>query len=178
MTEKEFQDFKRTVVREQIIHRHETQDWRKHKELFLTPCIICGDPEHTMLHPFLTEEGKVIFHYSCPVAYCENWEDACRLNNPMTKYMICPDKFAREHLYNHTEIHRALDRVINFGYGKNMSTGKLRALRNDILHICSSHKADESIILMKLMPEIVFVIVGIIFAILIGLSMTQGGSQL
>ena len=178
MTETEYHNFKRAVVREQITYREELRDVRKHKELFLTPCRICGDSEHTMLQPFLTEEGKVTFHYSCPVAHCENWEEACKLDDTSTKYKICPEKFAKEYLYNYNEIHNALDQVRCFGSGKNMDTEDIRSLRQKILHICAKTQEDNTNAWTKYMPEIIIGMIGCIFAILIALSQTHGESQL
>ena len=178
MTNAELDTFKKSVYKRHIHHHQGKNADKRHKILFFPSCRICGQPDHPMLRPYINEDGSITYHYSCPVAACDDWHEAHKDEDKSKKYSLCTHKFAQVNNYSYNKIQDALETCRVDGTGKFLDTETFRILRRDIIHICALKHQEDQPKKLGLLAHIMIVIISIILLVGINLTLTQRGSQL
>jgi len=149
-----------------------------------TPCRCCGSQNHSLLR-YHTFSNIVSAEYSCPLTFCDNWNDARKLSNKNMKYHICPIKLVKAHNYDHILVKEALRSFINDGFGKQMNPEVVMAIRHRALQMCadefvkrSNEVEQEASRSKELQTSIYTIAVCIILSILIYTILGPKGPQL
>ena len=178
MTTEEIDSFKKRVLQYHIYYHQGKNDEKRHRTLFFTPCRICGQQDHPMLHPYINEDGIITYHYSCPVAACENWKEACKYEDRSKKYDLCPQKFAQVNNYSYNEVHTALETCRVHGNGKFLDIETFRTLRQQIVQICAFKSQEDQPKRLGLLAHVAIIFISIVIMIGISITLTHKGSQL
>ena len=170
MTTTEYDAFKKCVYKEHMNHHQgEETDNKRYKVLFFSPCRICGQPDHPMLCPYINEDGNVTYHYSCPVAAYDNWNQAYYCEDKSMKYDIDIRKFAQEHHFCYNSINEALETCRVYGTGKYMDIETFRVLRQMIIHTYAPNRQEVQ---SKRFGSLKHIVVIAILTITFGMNLT------
>ena len=103
------------------------------------PCACCGSDNHAMLSPIKTPEGVPLnSEYICPVAMCENWEEARQLKPPKLRFAPCPKKFAAINKHDTNLVHAAINDYVEKGSGKFRDQTERLTFKNEVLSLCKT----------------------------------------
>jgi len=75
------------------------------------PCKICGGGDHPAMREREDDYGIINYEYICKLAANDDWESLCM--------RPCPEKLARECLYDEYEVEKVWTRLIIDGWGQN-----------------------------------------------------------
>jgi hypothetical protein len=121
----------------------------RYKSLVVGDCAICGNDKHSALAPYLTGNGMVTYHYVCPVAANENWEEATQFKDTSRKYRICPSKLAKECDYSFTMLFTALDSFKLSSASKRWSTNEIGKLEFKASQVCEQYHLNKTTSIIK-----------------------------
>ena len=103
------------------------------------PCACCGSNNHAMLSPIKAPDGtRLNSEYICPVAMCDNWEEARILKPPKLRFAPCPKKFAAVNKYDTHLIQAALNDYAERGSGKFRDLNDRLTFKNEVLSMCKN----------------------------------------
>jgi hypothetical protein len=90
-----------------------------------------------MLSPIKAPDGTPLnSEYICPVAMCENWEEARQLKPPKLRFAPCPKKFAAINKHDTNLVHAAINDYVDKGSGKFRDPAERLAFKNEVLSLC------------------------------------------
>jgi hypothetical protein len=118
---------------------------REAREAYITkvfcnaPCACCGSGKHAMLSPIRTADGKPqTSEYICPVAMCENWNEARKTKPVKLRFAPCPKKFAAACKHDTNQANAALKDYVEQGSGKFRDPTEREAFTNDVMKACKA----------------------------------------
>jgi len=119
---------------------------REAKEAYITkvfctaPCACCGSGKHAMLSPIRTPDGKPqTSEYICPVALCENWNEAKKTKPIKLRFAPCPKKFAAACKHDTNLANTALKDYVEKGSGKFRDPTEREAFSNEVMKACRAN---------------------------------------
>jgi hypothetical protein len=139
------------------------------------PCNCCGSIEHGLLRHEENINGNMLTKYNCPVALCEDWDDARRLNNPADKYYPCPIKLAKINNYIIHKVRLALDIIQDKGAGAYLKKKNFESLKNQALLACETFQEERQ---RELAYTVGFASLGLCLCLMILSTMSPIGLQL
>jgi hypothetical protein len=99
------------------------------------PCTCCGSDNHAMLSPIKAPDGtRLNSEYICPVAMCDNWEEARRLKPARLKFAPCPKKFAMVNKNDTNLIQVAFKDYLDKGSGKFRDQAERVAFKTEVFN--------------------------------------------
>jgi hypothetical protein len=118
---------------------------REAKEAYITkvfctaPCACCGSSKHAMLSPIRSAEGKAqTSEYICPVAMCDNWNEAKKTKPVKLRFAPCPKKFAAACKNDTNLANAALKDYIERGSGKFRDPKEREVFSDEVMKACKS----------------------------------------
>ena len=103
------------------------------------PCACCGSDKHALLSPIKAPDGtRLNSEYICPVAKCDNWEEARKLKDRKLRFAPCPKKFAALNNYDANLVNIAFNDYIEKGTGKYRDPTERSAFKNEVLSFCKT----------------------------------------
>jgi hypothetical protein len=104
-----------------------------------TPCACCGSDKHSLLSPIKASDGtRLNSEYICPVAKCDNWEQARKLKDKKQKFAPCPKKFAAVNKYDINLVQAAINDYTEKGTGKYRDPADRLAFKNEVMSLCKT----------------------------------------
>jgi len=97
-----------------------------------SPCQICGSSEHPALQEKEDEYCETSFHYACPLAGFDDWEEI--------SMRPCPVKLAAHCGYNEYRVLKAWHRLIEDGWGQKRNSKTLGRFLNVANKACRDHQ--------------------------------------
>ena len=109
------------------------------------PCACCGSDKHAMLSPIKAPDGTPLnSEYICPVAMCDNWEEARQLKPPKLRFAPCPKKFATVNKNDTNLVHAAINDYVEKGSGKFRGPEERLTFKNEVLSMCKTPSKSSS----------------------------------
>jgi len=144
LPDNDYRTFKRNVLDTCYSYQSVNRKVDGYKPLVTGDCAICGNHKHSALIPHLTGNGTVTYHYLCPVAANENWEEAAQFKNALQKYKICPSKLAKECDYSFTILFTALDVFKLSSASERWTTKEIEKLELEASQICEQYHTSKT----------------------------------
>ena len=123
---------------EEVKNQQTRQENLLYDDLLSTPCVLCAQPDHTML---VEEEsrsrGKALM-YNCPIAYYTDWESTHR-EQPDEIYRVCPSKLAEKCNYYQMDVIKACTDMVTNNHNRTM-TRNLSEVQLESLKICEKKR--------------------------------------
>jgi hypothetical protein len=101
------------------------------------PCACCGSDKHAMLSPIRAPDGTPqTTEYTCPVALCDNWNEAKNTKPIKLRFAPCPKKFAAAYKNDTNLATAALKDYAEQGSGKFRDPAERTTFTNEVLKAC------------------------------------------